>query len=304
MSYEKFLSGVNDFQISIEKDAPLSKYCSFKVGGKADYLVAPKDTIELTFVVKMAIKSGVKYSIFGNGSNFLISDDGFRGVVIVTKNVKNISINDENIITCEVGASLAKLSNFLLTRSFTGFEFAYGIPGTIGGGVYMNAGAYGREFSDCLVSCDYLDTKDLVVKTLNVEDMELSYRHSFFTKKNFLILSAKFKFDEGKKDEILKSMNHYANERKKKQPLDYPSAGSTFKRPKVGFASALIDECDLKGYRVGGAEVSPKHAGFIVNIGDATAKDIMDVIKHVQSTVKIKKRIELEMEVELLGKFN
>lgn len=303
MSYNKFLDSLNNCQITVEKDVPLAKYCSFRAGGNADYLISPKDAKELTLVVEMAIKTGVNYCIFGNGSNFLVSDDGFRGVVIVSKNVKNISIDENKIITCEAGANLVKLSNLLLSNSLTGFEFAYGIPGTIGGGVYMNAGAYGREFKDCLVSCDYLDINDLTVKTLNVDEMELSYRHSFFTNKKHLILSAKFKFDEGDKDEISKNMNHYAQQRKLKQPLEYPSAGSTFKRPKEGFASALIDECNLKGYRVGGAEVSPKHAGFIVNVGDATANDIMEVAKHCQSVVKTERNIELELEVELLGDF-
>lgn len=303
MPYTKFLSGLNDFQITAEENVPLSKHCTFKIGGNADYAVTPKDMMELTFVIKMAIKSGIKYCIFGNGSNYLVSDDGYRGVVIFTKNIKNITIDDDNIVTCEAGANISKLCNFLLTRSLTGFEFAYGIPGTIGGGVYMNAGAYGREFSDCLVSCEYLDKNDLVVKTIDVEDMDLSYRHSFFTGKNMLILSAKMKFEKGKKDDILRSMNRHNDERKKKQPLEYPSAGSTFKRPKVGFASAMIDECDLKGYKIGGAEVSPKHAGFIVNCGDATASDVMRLIKHVQNIVKTKKRVDLEQEVELLGNF-
>lgn len=303
MSYSKFLSGLNDFQITAEPNVPLAKYCTFKIGGNADYIVMPKDIMELTFVLKMAIKAEVDYCIFGNGSNFLISDSGYRGVVILTKNIKKITIDDNNIVTCEAGANISKLCNFLLTRSLAGFEFAYGIPGTIGGGVYMNAGAYGSEFSDFLVSCDYLDKEDLIVKTINVEDMELSYRHSFFTGKKLLILSAKFQFKPGKKDEILSNMNRHMDARKKKQPLDYPSAGSTFKRPKVGFASAMIDECDLKGYRVGGAEVSPKHAGFVVNCGDGTASDVIAVIKHVQEVVRSRKRVDLETEVELLGEF-
>lgn len=303
MSYEKFLNGLNDFQITVEENVPLSKHCTFRIGGNADYTVTPKDMMELTFVLKMAIRAGVNYRIFGNGSNFLVSDDGYRGVVIFTKNIKNITIDENNVVTCESGANISKLCNFLLTRSLSGFEFAFGIPGTIGGGIYMNAGAYGREFCDCIVSCEYLDKNDLVVKTIDVADMELSYRHSFFTDKNFLILSAKFQFTLGKKDEILRNMNRHNDERKKKQPLEYPSAGSTFKRPKVGFASALIDECDLKGYRVGGAEVSPKHAGFIVNSGEATARDVMRLIEHVQKVVKTKKRVDLETEVELLGKF-
>lgn len=274
---------------------PLKNHTTFKVGGPADILVTPTSKEELLECLKLDVPKFV----MGNGSNLIVKDKGIRGLVIKTTKVNKITL-DGNIIEAEVGAYLGKISIFARENSLTGFEFASGIPGTVGGGVSMNAGAYGGEMKDVVIETTYCDLEGNIY-TLNNEEHEFGKRKSFFTGKDFVVLSTKIKLNEGNKEEIATKMEELKISRNTKQPVTMPSAGSIFKRPEGHFAGKLIEDSGLKGYTIGGAQVSTLHAGFIVNIGGATAKDILDLIKYIQDIVMKNYEVELETEVKVVG---
>ncbi|MBP1569091.1 MAG: UDP-N-acetylmuramate dehydrogenase, partial [Oscillospiraceae bacterium] len=266
-----------------------------------EFFVKPKNKEQVSAVVDYCEKNSVPLLPLGKGSNVLVSDSGINGVVMYFgSDFGKIELIDENTIYCEAGAGLAALCNFALENELTGLEFAYGIPGSVGGAVFMNAGAYGGEIKDVIVYADHVDKNGKAGKFTG-EELEMSYRHSVYSGKEYFITGAAFKLKKGEKAEIKAKMDDLIGRRFDKQPMDKPSAGSTFKRPEGAFASALIDQCGLKGYRVGGAEVSTKHAGFVVNIGGATCEDVLRLIKDVQEKVKNDTGFFLEPEVEILG---
>ncbi len=283
------------------KDAPMSKYTSFKCGGNASLLIIPNSIDEIKKIITFCRENGVEPLIIGNGSNLLVSDKGINGVIIkIGSKISKIELLDDTTIYCEAGASLKSLCMFALENSLSGLEFAYGIPGTLGGAVYMNAGAYGGEMKDVLYSCEHLDTNGKI-GSLEKDELDLSYRRSAYTNNSYTVLSAIMKLKKADKAEIKESMNDKLRRRKEKQPLEYGSAGSTFKRPEGYFAGALIEQSGLKGYSVGGAEVSEKHAGFVINKNSATATDVIKLIHDVQNKVYEKFGVMLETEVKIIG---
>lgn len=279
---------------------PLKEHTSFKIGGNAELFVCPNNLMELLNTLDILKQNNVPYFLLGAGSNLLISDSGVKGAVIKLGDGFDYAHAKNDYILAGAGVSLAKLSAEAKNAELTGLEFASGIPGTLGGAIYMNAGAYGGEMKDVISEVSYIDT-DGVVKTVAGEDCGFGYRKSIFSGGDKIIISAKLTLNKGNKDKIIATMRDLNARRKEKQPLEYPSAGSTFKRPEGHFAGALIEEADLKGVSVGGAQVSEKHAGFVINTGDATAKDVRDLIVHVQKTVKEKSGVDLEPEVKIIG---
>ena len=274
---------------------PLKNHTTFKVGGPADILVTPTSKEQLIECLKL----NVPKFVMGNGSNLVVKDKGIRGLVIKTTKLNNITLNGD-IIEAEAGVYLGKVAIFAKENSLTGFEFASGIPGTVGGGVSMNAGAYGGEMKDVVVETTYCDLEGNIY-IIDNEAHEFGKRKSFFTGKDFVVLSTKIKLSEGNKEEIANKMEELKVARNTKQPVTMPSAGSVFKRPEGYFAGKLIEDSGLKGYTIGGAQVSTLHAGFIVNVGDATAKDILDLIKHIQEVVMKDYGVVLETEVKMVG---
>lgn len=288
------------FGCKAEYDVPMSDYTTFKIGGKARLMITPNTDESLARVIKECKKYGVKPMIIGNGSNMLISDKGLNTVVInMCRPNCEISYLGDGIIECDAGVTMSKLCNFALEKELSGLEFAFGIPGTAGGAAYMNAGAYGGEMKDVLVSCKHIDS-DGNFGELSGDKLALSYRTSAYEHNGFIIIKLLFKLVQGNRAEIKAKMQELLQRRKDKQPLEFPSAGSTFKRPEGFFAGALIEECGLKGASVGGAQVSEKHAGFVINKGGATSADVMDLIKYVQETVLREKGVMLEPEVRLI----
>lgn len=288
----------DNFEILI--NSPMSRQTSFRVGGNADIISFPSTEDELVSLLKKAAENRIPCMVIGNGSNLLIKDCGIPGLVVKTTGMDPKITVDGEIIRCSAGASLAKLCMAALENSLTGLEFAYGIPGTVGGAIYMNAGAYGGEIKDVLTSVCHI-TPDLDIRTVSAEKLNLGYRKSFYAENaGYIISSAEFRLKKGNKDEIKAKMDDLIGRRKDKQPLEFPSAGSTFKRPEGYFAGALIEECGLKGHRIGGAEVSEKHAGFIINRYSGTATDVLDLIEYVKNTVKEKTGVTLEPEVKIL----
>ncbi|MBQ5320682.1 MAG: UDP-N-acetylmuramate dehydrogenase [Oscillospiraceae bacterium] len=286
--------------ITYKENEPLSAHTSFKVGGRAKYFVMPDTEEKLSQLLCYLNSSKEQFFFLGNGSNVLALDEGFDGVIIkLSGEFENLK-TEENGIIAGSAVSLKKLTISAKENSFTGLEFAYGIPGTVGGAVYMNAGAYGGEIKDVVAEVRAMDMNGNV-KMFSDSELKLSYRKSVFQENNMIIISARFLLEKGNKEEIAEKMNTLLNKRKEKQPLEYPSAGSTFKRPEGYFAAALIEECSLKGESVGGAEVSEKHSGFIINKGSATAADILALIEKVKAVVLEKKGVKLETEIEILG---
>ncbi len=278
----------------------LSKHTSFKIGGPAEIFVKPSSVKQVSEITNYCRENNVPLLPLGKGSNVLVSDNGIDGVVMYFgSDFGKIRLIDEETIYCEAGAGLAALCNFALENELTGLEFAYGIPGSAGGAVFMNAGAYGGEIKDVIVYADHVDKNGVSGRFIG-EELQMSYRHSAYSAKEYFITGAAFKLKKGDKTEIKAKMDDLLGRRFDKQPMDKPSAGSTFKRPEGAFASALIDQCGLKGYRVGGAEVSTKHAGFVVNIGGATCGDVLILIKDVQEKVEKDTGFFLEPEVEIL----
>lgn len=286
----------------IIENAPMSKYTSFKCGGDASFLIVPESLEQVELIIKKATENNVTPLVIGNGSNLLVTDDGIDGIVIkIGSKISKIELLDDTTILCEAGASMKSLCMFALENSLSGLEFAYGIPGTLGGAVYMNAGAYGGEMKDVLLSCKHIDNSGNV-NTFKKEELKLNYRHSAYTENGYTILSAVLKLKKADKVEIKEAMDDKLRRRKEKQPLEYPSAGSTFKRPIGYYAGALVEQSGLKGYTVGGAQVSEKHAGFVINKGGATATDIITLIADVQKKVYEDSGVHLEPEVKIIGK--
>jgi len=277
----------------------LKKHLYIKIGGKADFLIFPKNVSELKEAISYFRSLNIPISVIGKGTNLIVKDGGIRGAVISLKNLNSISVFGDRI-KAGAGASLIDVCKVACKYSLTGLEFASGIPGSIGGAVFMNAGAYGGEIKDVLESIVVLDkNNNLKIKTR--DDLNFSYRKTNIEENEEIIIEATFKLTPGNKKEIKKQMKHLTKLRKSKQPLKWPSCGSVFKRPPGMYAGKLIQECGLQGYRVGGAIVSKKHANFILNIGGATAKDYLAVIKHVRDVVYEKKGVMLELEVRIVG---
>lgn len=300
--YETVVSLAKELGSDVEHNAPMCKYTSFKTGGNAAVLINVNSILSLQKIIKVCKEGSVPFFVLGNGSNVLVRDGGIDGVVIrMGAEVSKITLSDENTIIAEAGASLKSICMFALEHSLTGLEFAYGIPGTLGGAVYMNAGAYGGEMKDVLSSVSHIDLNGDIGE-LSKENLDLSYRHSAYAQNGFVITEAKISLKKGNSADIKAKMKELLSKRKKKQPIEFPSAGSTFKRPEGYFAGALIEDCNLKGKSIGGAQVSEKHAGFIINKNKATATDILDLIKFVQDAVFEKHGVHLETEVKIIGK--
>lgn len=280
-------------------DEPMRKHTYFKVGGPADILVLPETIEQVIGLLKLCISKEIPHHIIGNGSNLLVKDGGIRGVVIKLCSLNQIEV-EEDKITAMCGVLLSEVSKSALQNSLTGFEFACGIPGTIGGAVTMNAGAYGGEMVDVIETALVLD-EQCNLKILTNEELELGYRTSAVMKYNYIVLKVTIKLKQGEYEEINGRIKELTAKREEKQPLEYPSAGSTFKRPVGFFAGKLIQDSGLKGKSLGGAAVSEKHSGFIINKNNASAKDILDLINLVQNTVKEKFGVELHTEVRIIG---
>lgn len=279
---------------------PMKEHTTFRVGGPADFFIQPKDAEELKDAIGILEKYEVPVMVIGNGSNLLVRDKGVRGAVIqIFNRMADITVEGD-MVTAQGGALLSAVAAKAADASLTGLEFASGIPGSIGGAVVMNAGAYGGEMKDVLVSVDVL-TKDLEIKTIPAEELELGYRHSIVPAAGYIVLGAKMKLQKGEEAAIRSRMAELAEQRRAKQPLQYPSAGSTFKRPEGYFAGKLVQDAGLKGKTIGGAQVSEKHSGFLINIGGATAQDILDLIAFCQKEVKEQFGVTLETEVKIVG---
>ena len=283
-------------------DEPMRKHTTFRVGGNADFFVKPNTAEEVKCVVALCKKENLPYYILGNGSNLLVGDKGYRGVIIQIYKEMNGIVVDGDRIRAQAGALLSKVGSVALEAELTGFEFAAGIPGTVGGAVMMNAGAYGGEMKDVLVSTKVL-TEDGDILRLSNEELELGYRTSVIAKKNYVVLEAEYQLRAGDKAEIRALMDELKVRRVTKQPLEYASAGSTFKRPEGYFAGKLIQDAGLRGFEVGGAQVSEKHCGFVINKGDATAADIIELMDRVSEKVFQEFGVTLEPEVKRLGEF-
>lgn len=298
--YEALVKVLDEDQIKLEE--PMKNHVTFRVGGPADFFVTPKNYEELSWVLKCCAKYEMPCYIMGNGSNLLVSDQGYRGVVIQLFRQLNDIQCEGNVIRAQAGALLSAVANRALEEKLTGFEFAAGIPGTLGGACVMNAGAYGGEMKDVLKSVTVLTRKGERI-TLQKNELELGYRTSIIAKKNYIVLEAEIELEAGDAEEIKAVMDDLKERRTTKQPLEYPSAGSTFKRPEGYFAGKLIQESGLQGFQVGGAQVSEKHCGFVINKDQATAADIAELIRQVQDRVEEKFGVRLETEVKRLGEF-
>ena len=282
------------------KYEPMSKHTSFKIGGNADVYIKVNNLSKLSTILKECQASDVDYMILGNGSNLLVSDDGIRGAVIrLDGDFRKITLLDDTTIFCGAGATLAYLCKFALNCGLSGLEFAWGIPGTVGGAVFMNAGAYDGEMKDVVHSVSHISPSGEIGRT-EKENLNFGYRTSVYRSNNMIITGVTLKLKKGNLDEIRAKMDDYMSRRSTKQPLEYPSAGSVFKRPEGNFAGALIEQCGLKGKTCGGAQVSEKHAGFIINKSNATSKDVRDLIGEIQKTVSEKTGYSLECELIIL----
>ena len=293
---EKIASEAEALGCKIEKNAPLKDRTTFKIGGNCDLLVHMNGEESFLRLVPLAEKFGVPYYIFGKGSNLIVDSDGISGVVFLSGNeFSEIVSEDGDTFVCQAGTPLVQICNKALEQGLTGLEFAYGIPGTLGGAVFMNAGAYGGEIKDVVSSVKAMNRQGNI-KVYSNSELDFSYRHSRFCQSGEIILSAEIKLQKGEKSEIKARMEELMEKRRSKQPLEYPSAGSTFKRPEGNYAAALIEQCGLKGAHVGGAEVSEKHSGFIISKGNATFTELMELIRIVKDTVRKKTGYSLECE--------
>lgn len=302
MPYIQTLCGLcKDLGCEYKLNEPLKNHTTFKIGGQAKMLVQINSEKSLAELVKYLRSNNIKFFVLGKGSNILASDSGFDGVILkISKDFSKIKLTGENEIYCTAGTLLSELCLFALEHSLSGLEFAYGIPGTAGGALFMNAGAYGGEIKDIIISARFID-KNGEIQTIENQDMKLSYRHSIFSENSEnIIVDMTFSLKTGEKNEIKAQMDELLKKRKDKQPLEYPSAGSTFKRPEGSFASLLIDQCGLKGLTVGNAQVSEKHCGFVINKGGATFDDVIKLTDEVKKIVFEKTGYQLELEPIIL----
>ncbi|MBR3761052.1 MAG: UDP-N-acetylmuramate dehydrogenase [Ruminococcus sp.] len=280
-------------------ECPLSEYVTFRFGGCCRALISINSAQSAAELISYMRDKTIRYDIIGRGSNIIVDDNGFDGVILLFgSDFASIEIN-ENIIRCDAGALLASACVHAQQSGLSGMENLFGIPGTVGGALFMNAGAYGTEMNDIVISAEYLD-EDGKIRTISREEMKLSYRNSIFSDRSCAILSVTMQLENGDPDEIKKAMNECMAKRSAKQPLEYPSAGSTFKRPEGSYASLLIDQCGLKGMRCGGAMVSEKHSGFVINLGYATCNDVLELCSEIQKIVKDKTGYILELEPVIL----
>lgn len=297
---EKIQKLVGEAKVLVNE--PMASHTTFKIGGPADYFVMPETIEELAAVLKLCKEENMPYFILGNGSNLLVGDKGFRGVVIqLYKNFDGICLEGTKI-TAKAGAMLIRVAKEAGKAGLTGLEFASGIPGTIGGAMIMNAGAYGGEMKDVVTAVTVL-TKEGDIKTLSGEEMNFRYRGSVVEDEGYIVLEAVMELKEGNLEEIQTRMEELSLQRRTKQPIEYPSAGSTFKRPEGYFAGKLIQDANLRGYQVGGAQVSEKHCGFVINAGGATAADVMQLMQDVSDKVEMQFGVALEPEVKRIGEF-
>lgn len=300
---EQLASLCKEKEIPVLWEEPMKHYTSFQIGGPASAVCIPKNREQLSCLLSFLRKMQINHWFVGNGSNLLISDEGLKGVVILLDSDFDGEILISNtVLEAPAGKKLSSVCAAACRAELTGLEFAWGIPGSVGGAVYMNAGAYGGEMKDRLIWVEYLDL-DGNIQRVPAEKLNLSYRHSCFMKQEYqgvCIIRAAFSLEKGEQAAIQAEMDRIIGQRKEKQPLDLPSAGSTFKRPQGAYAAQLIDQCGLRGFTVGGAQVSTKHTGFVVNIGGATCQDVLELARQVKECVKEKTGFELEMEVRLL----
>ena len=300
----KTIDTIQNFASSLgcpaQRDVPMKNYTSFKIGGPADLFLMPKNEKQVSGIASFCAENGTPVFVLGKGSNILVSDSGIRGAVIFTGGLNSVELTDSLTIKAGSGLSLMQLCNFALENSLSGLEFAFGIPGTVGGAAFMNAGAYGGEMKDVLGSCSHVDMQGMC-GVLAGEELDLSYRHSAYEDNGFIVTSAAVRLEKGEKEQIKEKMYGFLARRKEKQPLEFPSAGSTFKRPQGYFAGALIEQCGLKGTSIGGAQVSEKHAGFVINRGGATADDVLRLVELVAQTVEKETGVRLEPEIRFIG---
>ena len=300
MNLNGFYNEITNCGVEVLRGEPLKNHTTFKIGGKAEYFAIPKSEQEIALILKYARTYNKRVIVIGNGSNMLVTDKDIDGVfVYIGDKMSDISLADETTIRCQAGALLSRVCKFALENALTGMEASYGIPGSVGGGLYMNAGAYGTEMKDYVVKAEFI-RPDGSFGECTADEMDLSYRHSAFAENGCIITAVYIKLRKGDTAAIKDGMADYMGRRKDKQPLEYPSAGSVFKRPEGYFAGALIEECGLKGASVGGAAVSEKHAGFIINKGGATCADVVGLVKYCQETVLKEKGVKLETEIKVL----
>lgn len=299
---EKLLNKLEEIQgLDVKQNIPLKKYTTFQVGGPADLFITPKDEESLKNLIPIVNKVNKPYFILGKGSNIIVGDKGYRGIIIYTGQLDQITVK-KNKIKTQSGATLKDIAETAKDHSLTGLEFASGIPGSLGGAVFMNAGAYGGEMKDIIKKVSAYDQNGNK-KIMQKDELNLSYRNSIFQKKDYIIFNALLELQPDNKDKISAKMNKLNRKRKNKQPLEYASAGSSFKRPANHYTGPLIEKANLKGYQIGGAQVSEKHAGFIINKGDATAKDIINLIQKIQKEVYEISGVKLKPEPKFLGEF-
>ena len=286
--------------LEVLQDEPMSRHTTFRIGGPAKRMAFPSSREQLVLLMSFAKNYGANPLVIGNGSNLLVPDEGLDRLVIDTSaNLNRVERGSGNTVLADAGATLARTADLACKSGLTGLEFAHGIPGTVGGAVYMNAGAYGGEIKDVLTAVTFLD-ENLHLQTLPVQELQLGYRTSIFERCSWCILEAEFTLHPGDAQEIRTAMQEYMRRRKEKQPLEYPSAGSTFKRPVGQFAGKLIEDCGLRGFRVGGAAISEKHCGFVVNLGNATCADVVSLTEQVRQIVLEKTGCTLEREIRVV----
>lgn len=287
---------------NIKINEPMSKHTSFKTGGPAEIYIIGKTLEQIQEVLKYSNQNNIQLYIIGNGSNLLVSDEGIKGIVlkIAVDNIETLESDFGVLVKAGAGVKIMALAQILKKDGITGFEELAGIPGTMGGANYMNAGAYGKELKDIIVSTKAINKETGKIETLKNEEQELKYRNSIFKNRKYIIIETMLNLQKGIPEEIERKMSNFLNQRKEKQPIEYPSAGSTFKRGEKFITAKLIDECGLKGYQIGGAQISEKHAGFIINKNNATSKDILDLIKYTKKKVFEKFGVQIEEEVEII----
>lgn len=298
--YKEFLSVLNQKGIAFESNVLLNAYTSFRIGGPCDVMVYPVGVEQTRESILACLQFDLPYFILGKGTNLLVDDAGYRGVILSTESLQELYLSKDGTICAGAGVPLSSVCRFALEHSLTGLEFAFGIPGSVGGAAYMNAGAYGGEMKDIVTCCEHI-TSQGVVQRFCTEDLHYSYRTSVYAENDYCITNVYLSLKHGDYHEIETRMNELLQRRKDKQPLSYPSAGSTFKRPVGGYASALIEECGLKGKMIGGAQVSEKHSGFVINTGDASCGDVEALIREIQRVVLEQKGITLHCEVKKLA---